>query len=794
MDGRVAQIRDLLSLLAVGAAIFLLDAFSPPTLAVSVAYAGVALFVARPARARLALAFAVLATGLIAAGLALDGQRTLALSDALVSALLAIVLVWMVVLVGTSRGGTPRPLVRIRETPGTWAGTALESHIDIVKLTEAQRALLDRLNLATQTAGLAIWDRDVIANTVYVDNSFAKVFGMRVAHSFQDVRRVIHPDDLARVEESHQAPLCAPDTPSVVTDRFRIHRETDGALRHIQCHRRLFRNASGRVERVLGVAWDITDEVTAAQALMEATEAAHAASRAKSTLLANVSHEIRTPMNGIIGMTALLLDDTLSASQREYAETIRGSADSLLRVIDDILDFSKIEAGRMAVESVRTDVRRTIEDVRALMSPQAAQKNLALHVRVDPAIPPRVMSDPQRLRQCLVNLVGNAIKFTQAGSVTIVVRQVPQAQGEPMTRFEVRDTGIGIDATAMSRLFEPFVQADSSTTRNFGGTGLGLSIVKRFVEMMGGSVGASSVVGEGSSFWFDLPLVAIAGSEAMATGATSSMRVAGPFEARFSGRVLVVEDNNVNQKVARRILERLGCEVEIAGNGAQALEMCAGTTFDLILMDMQMPVMDGVTATTALRQRETGKRRTPVIALTANAMSGEYDRCMAVGMDGFLTKPLSIERLSTVLSGFGLRNPEVELLESMPAQRASLGETVTATPINLAKLQGVTGGDPEFAKELLDTFLASADESLNHMTLALRAGDREHLARIVHRLKGAALNVHADAIAQLTVQLEQQAQGTASIEVLAAAIEECRGLIGQVAEFVRQRPDSMRAA
>jgi CheY-like chemotaxis protein len=348
-------------------------------------------------------------------------------------------------------------------------------------------------------------------------------------------------------------------------------------------------------------------------------------------------------------------------------------------------------------------------------------------------------------------------------------------------------------------LFEPFVQADSSTTRNFGGTGLGLSIVKRFVEMMDGCVGVASAPGQGSSFWFDLPLVAVAAEHdpASLTQAVGASTTSGDaFDAHFKGRVLVVEDNPVNQKVARRILERFGCQVEIAENGAQAIERCEAAEFDLVLMDMQMPVMDGLTATTLIRQRELGKRRTPIVALTANAMNGEYDRCMAVGMDGFLTKPLNVERLRGVLSGFGLRDGSLSTVQAREVleQAASVPHPERGAPIDLVKLEEITEGDSEFMAELLETFFASAAESLEQMMQLLGTDDRVQLGRVAHRLKGAAFNVHAATVAGVAAQLEQNAP-TAPLESLAISIDELRTLVEQLAEFIRKtRPGAMQAA
>lgn len=789
MVRRLANLKELLTLGVGGAAIFAIDLLSPPTLLVSIAYAGLVLLVARPGRIPLALFAAALSSALIAVGLVLKGQFAAAVSDAAVSGLLAATVSWMAALIGSSRSqaaGTHR--IQFAERPRDERVSELDSQADIVKLTEVQRALLDRLNLATQTAGLAIWDRDLINQTVYVDDSFARLFGVRSAGAgFEAIREVVHPDDLSFLEQAYAASFDDPSHPTHVTHRFRIIRETDRALRHVQVHRRLFRGIGGRAERIIGVAWDVTDEVQAAQALIDATEAAQAASRAKSALLANVSHEIRTPMNGIIGMTALLLDGSLHPAQRDCAETIRSSADSLLHVIDDILDFSKIEAGRMEVEVVATDPRRTIDEVCSLMSFQVQQKKIDLRVEIADGVSAAVMSDPQRLRQCLVNLIGNAVKFTHSGAVTIALESVMR-EGHLATRFEVRDTGIGIAAPIMKQLFEPFVQADSSTTRNFGGTGLGLSIVKRFVEMMNGTVGVSSDLGQGSTFWFELPAVATAAVRSGAAGSSASTEASmhNRMNGRFKGRVLLVEDNSVNQKVARKILERLGCDVRIANNGAEAVEISAKESFDIMLMDMQMPIVDGLTATALIRQRELGKPRTPIVALTANAMNGEYERCMAAGMDAFLTKPISVGRLCEILSGFGLRaadhgSPEEGAFEE--SLLASATKLQSQNPIDLRRLAEISDGDSAFLKELLETFFASANECLEEIARLLSVDDRHQLARAAHRLKGAAANIHASPIADLSAQLEHEAR-TAEPAALLQITSDIRRLVSLASESV----------
>ena len=405
----------------------------------------------------------------------------------------------------------------------------------------------------------------------------------------------------------------------------------------------------------------LTDALHALEAsnreLHASNEAAQAASKAKSAFLAAMSHELRTPMNGVVGMTDLLLGTALQPKQREWGETIRSSALSLLRILNDILDFSKIEAGRLEMEDAPFDLRRETEKVLQILRPQIEAKGLQLLFEWPDALPGRVIGDPTRYAQIVTNLIGNAAKFTAEGHIRFAAKLLEERDERLMLRFEIEDTGIGIKDEVLPQLFQTFMQADSSTTRRFGGTGLGLAIVRRLCQLMGGECGATSRYGEGSCFWFTLALRrnCEAASDPVAPVEFLETQPLRPAALGRALRVLVVEDNPVNQMVARGFLDALGCACMMADNGLQAVQiLTAPHDYDVVLMDCQMPEMDGLEATRRVREHEAGgSARIPIIALTANAMVGDRESCLRAGMDDFLSKPFQREELKRVLDRWG---------------------------------------------------------------------------------------------------------------------------------------------
>ncbi|MEI6712236.1 MAG: PAS domain S-box protein [Verrucomicrobiota bacterium] len=518
------------------------------------------------------------------------------------------------------------------------------------------------MRLANNTAGIGLWIYDTASQSLKWDDQMHEIYALPVSEfkgEYADWRDRLHPEDREYAETELSQSMVS-GTPFRAKYRLLL---PDNSVRHISASGGLIKDSRGHTVSMIGVNLDITDQVTreenlqktlraleiSNQAALDAKSGAEAASRAKSEFLATMSHEIRTPMNGVLGFTDLLLETPLTDLQRQYISTIKGSGESLLIIINDILDLSKIEAGKLTLDFQPFDLHHTIRDICNLLSSRANEKGLLLDFAYPDSLPKHIHSDEQRMRQILLNLTGNALKFTNSGSVQVRVTEVTVAR-QRMARIEVTDTGIGLNPEQQNRLFQNFSQADSSTTRRFGGTGLGLVITKRLVELMGGEIGLESQVGKGSTFWFTFPLT----ESVPAASPTQTIRPT-PSPANTTHldmRILVAEDNATNQMFVAALLKKLGCQADFAATGLESVRCFEDHAYSAILMDCHMPEMDGYDATLEIRRLEKlrgGTARTPIIALTASVMQEDRDRCTAVGMDAFLTKPLRKHELQSVL-------------------------------------------------------------------------------------------------------------------------------------------------
>ena len=772
-----------------------------------------------------------------------------------------------------------------RDRQGIVKGLVGISH-DITERKRAEKKLRQQehqLAEAQRLAHIGSWNWDLPNNIVSLSDEHYRIFGLEPQESdlgYQEaLTKYVHTDDRELVNGAVESSLKTGDPFDI---HYRVTRP-DGEERILHARGNVERSESGNPIRVFGTAQDVTERKLAETELEEARDEALESVRLKSEFLANMSHEIRTPMNGVIGMTGLLLGTELTVDQRDFAETIQSSGDALLTIINDILDFSKIEAGKLQFETLDFDLGNAVESTIELLAERAHWKKIELASLIYSDVPTGLRGDPGRLRQVLTNLVGNALKFTEAGEVVIRATKESETEDAVVVRFTVSDTGIGINEAAQRKLFQAFTQADGSTTRKYGGTGLGLAISKQLVELMGGEIGVTSVPGKGSTFWFTghfgkqlepkaavradvmsleklralivddnatnrkilshqlnswgmihreadsgvraLDLLRTAAAQGVAydlavldlmmpgmdgfelaraikrdpgipaihlvlltsygqRGDSTIAREAGiaayltkpvrqsqlfsclanvvyqpilPGESYGSPAstpdlvtrhtlgektmspklLLLAEDNIVNQKVAVRQLLKLGYRADAVANGREALEALSRIPYDLVLMDCQMPEMDGYKATAEIRCREGSSKHTPIIAMTANALQGDREKCIEAGMDAYISKPVKPEELHQVLERFFANSTDNDEVDATLPDRGS-------SPVDLERLYQAMGSEPSELREILDIYLDQMPRSLAKLGLAIESGDAEEVDLIAHNCAGTPAQLRND--------------------------------------------------
>jgi signal transduction histidine kinase/CheY-like chemotaxis protein len=652
----------------------------------------------------------------------------------------------------------------------------------------------DRLQLALDAAGLAMWEWNIDNHAIFTSSRFVEMMNDSSqpepngqAWSPEDLLGKVFPEDRERLRDAFLRVFDKVDQRLDVEFRVR----TDKTVRWIECTGEVTqRDMLGQAERMSGISRDVTRRREIQQEMESARAQAVAANSAKDDFLAHISHEIRTPLNGVIGMNNLLAQTQLAPEQRQYVELVGSSGRALLALVNDVLDYSRLQAHKLILEQVRFPLKRWLWEVVTPLRVSAEAKGLELLLQAADNLPNDAVGDPGRLRQIVGNLVSNAIKFTEKGRVDVSLTLSDEFKNQLGLCLQVSDTGIGIAPDKQHSIFGAFVQADSSTSRRYGGTGLGLSICVKLAEMMGGRINLESTTGQGSRFTVHVPLgLALDDTPNTRFGLDETQRaelaVAGHPQApspQFAGkRALVVDDHSVNQLLATKLLEQLGFEVQVAANGEEALRAVYARLFDLVLMDVQMPIMNGWQATHHIRQWEkTGRKiRVPIIALSAHASAADREQALASGMDAYLSKPLTPEALQAALRATGL-GLKASVLDSMASEPKSLPLDVSVPEEpkfprlglhNRNKMLNRLAGDEVALHTVAQAFCQDLRHCLGLAFEAIKQEDWAATAAQAHALKGLLLGITAEGAASKVKALEQAAKAADAAAANAAFLQ-----------------------
>ena len=619
---------------------------------------------------------------------------------------------------------------------------------------QALRQSREQLQIALQAARVGLWDWNPQTDEAFFSDEWLAILGLRpgdIESRGAAWDALLHPDDRPVIREQLEDHLSGRSRSFSVEFRMR-HR--DGRWIWIQSTGRVTgRDATGQPTRATGVHLDVTERRAVNDALQEAKSRAEDASRAKSEFLANMSHEIRTPMNAIIGMSQLALDGRLEPREQNFISKVHRSAQSLLGIINDILDFSKIEAGKLAIEQTAFDLREVIDDATNVIAFKAREKGLELAIEIADDVPLTVVGDPLRLRQVLLNLGSNAVKFTAEGCVSLRIRREQGDADTTNVRFEVEDTGIGIAPEHAENLFQSFNQADASTTRQYGGTGLGLAISRRLVELMHGRIWLRSTPGQGSTFVFTTRFGVTDDCQPRGDGAGWRRHWGDRYAERLRGlNVLVAEDNAVNRELITELLQRVGVSSDIACDGAEAVDLAGRHAYDAILMDCQMPILDGYRAAAEIRRFSS----LPIIAVTANAMPDDVRRSQEAGMNDHIAKPIDVEALYGMLLKW-TSGTEIDDNDEATARDTTWPQLAS---IDMARGVATCGGDPALFRRLAAKFRHGHDNDIGLLREAASTHDNARALGLLHTLKGTASNLAAFALAQQAVEMEQELAGS----------------------------------